>query len=83
VLNDNNTLTLTFKCSRGHYKRAREGKYTSPTASVESYFERCAGRRLYELQKALGIELKIKLVDVSPLDEDVTNPAVFTFEIVS
>jgi len=82
VLNDNNTLTLNFKCSHGYYKRAREGSYNTPPPNVESYFERCAGGRLYELQKALGIKLKIKSVDVSALNEDVKNPVVFTFEIV-
>lgn len=81
VLNDDNTLTLTFKCSHGYYKRAREGEYATPPPHVESYFERCAGGRLYELQKALGIKLKIKSVDVSALAADVNNPVVFTFEI--
>ena len=82
VLNDDNTLTLTFKCTHGYYKRAKEGKYTAPPPNVEGYFERCAGGRLYELQKALGIKLKIKSVDVSPLSENVENPVVFTFELV-
>ncbi|MCL2386579.1 MAG: hypothetical protein FWC89_03410 [Defluviitaleaceae bacterium] len=82
VLNDDNTLTLAFKCSHGYYKRASEGKYTSPPPNVEGYFERCAGGRLYELQKALGIGLKIKSVDVTPLTENVNNPVVFTFEIL-
>ena len=82
VLNNDNTLTLTFKCTHGYYKRAREGKYTSPPPNIEGYFERCAGGRLYELQKALGIKLKIKSVDISPLHEDVNNPVVFTFDIV-
>jgi len=82
VLNDDNTLTLTFKCSHGYYKRAREGKYITPPPNVDGYFERCAGGRLYELQKALGIKLRIKSVDVSPLSKDVQNPVVFTFEII-
>jgi len=82
VLNDDNTLTLTFRCGHGYYKRAREGKYTTPPPNVEGYFERCAGGRLYELQKALGIKLRIKSVDISPLFEDIKNPVVFTFEIV-
>ncbi|MCL2575879.1 MAG: hypothetical protein FWE33_05545 [Defluviitaleaceae bacterium] len=82
VLNDDNTLTLTFKCSHGYYKRAREGKYTDPPPNVEGYFERCAGGRLYELQKALGIKLKIKSIDISPLNENINSPVVFIFEIV-
>jgi len=82
VLNDDNTITVKFACSHGYYKRAKEGKYTSPPPAVESYFERCAGGRLYEYQKALGVKLKIKSVDVSPLNEDVKNSVIFTFEIV-
>ena len=82
VLNDDNTLTLTFKCTHGYYKCALEGTLTTPPPNVEVYFERCAGGRLYELQKALGIKLKIKSVDVSSLYEDVLNPVVFVFEIV-
>ena len=34
-----------------------------------------------ELQKALGIKLKIKSVDVSALSENIENPVVFTFEL--
>jgi len=81
TLNGDGTMTLTFKCSHGYYKRAKEGKIAALPPTVEGYFERCAGGRLYELQKALGIKLKIKSVDVSPLSEDVNNPVVFTFEI--
>ena len=82
VLHDDNTLTLTFKCTHGYYKRVKEGRYTTPPPNVEGYFERCAGGRLYELQKALGLKLKIKSVDVSQLSEDVENPVVFTFEMM-
>ncbi|MDF2589993.1 MAG: hypothetical protein K0S41_3834 [Anaerocolumna sp.] len=80
VLNDN-TITVTFACSHGYYKHAPKGKFQFPD-SIETYFERCAGGRLYEYQKALGIKLKIKSVDVSPLSENIVNPVVFTFEIV-
>ena len=82
VLNDDSTITVTFACTHGYYKRAREGKYHSPPPSVEFYFERCAGGRLYEYQKALGVKLKIKSVDISPLHENVSNPVVFEFEVV-
>lgn len=81
VLNDDNTITVTFACSHGYYKHAPKGQFRFP-ASIETYFERCAGGRLYEYQKALGIKLKIKSVDVSPLRENIVNPVVFTFEIV-
>ena len=81
-LNDDNTLTLNFRCSHGYYKCAREGKPFTPPSTLQSYFERCAGGRLYELQKALGIKLKIKSVDISALNKDANNPVTFTFEIV-
>ena len=83
VLKEDNTLTLTFKCKHGYYKCAKEGKYITPPPNVGGYFERCAGGRLYELQKALGIKLRIKSVDTSPLHENVSNPVKFVFEIVS
>lgn len=81
VLNDDHTITVTFSCNHGYYKHAPKGKFRF-TETIETYFERCAGGRLYEYQKALGIKLRIKSVDVSPLRENVINPVVFTFEIV-
>lgn len=80
-MNDDNTITVTFACNHGYYKHAPKGMFRFP-ASIETYFERCAGGRLYEYQKSLGIKLKIKSVDVSPLSENIVNPVVFTFEIV-
>jgi len=82
VLNDDNTITVRFACTHGYYKRAREGKPFIPPASLQTYFEHCAGGRLYEYQKALGVKLKIKSVDISPLSENSVNPVVFTFEII-
>lgn len=80
VLNDDNTITVTFSCNHGYYKHAPKGNFRYP---LETYFERCAGGRLYELQKALGINLKIKSVDISPLKANILNPVVFTYEIVN
>ena len=60
----------------------REGKPFTLPSTLQSYFESCAVGRLYELQKALGIKLKIKSVDISALDDDANNPVVFTFEVV-
>lgn len=82
VLNDDNTITVTFACHHGYYKHAPKGNFKLAGA-LETYFERCAGGRLYELQKALGIKLKIKSVDISPLEADILNPVVFTYEIVA
>lgn len=80
VLNDDGTITVTFACSHGYYKHAPKGKFKFPE-SVEIYFERCAGGRLYEYQKALGVKLKIKSIDVSALNENITNPVAFTFGV--
>jgi hypothetical protein len=82
VLNDDNTITVAFACTHGYYKQAREKKNFTRPSTVKSYFERCAGGRLYELQKVLGIKLKIKSVDISPLNKNLTNPVVFLFKIV-
>jgi len=81
VLNNDNTISVTFNCSHRYFKVARKKGDSFPLPPIESYFERCAGGRLYELQKALGIKLKIKSVDISSLEEDFDNPVVYTFEI--
>ena len=75
--------TLTFKCTHGYYRQVNMGKITGVPPNADEYFGRCAGGRLYELQKALGIKLKIKSVDVTPLTEKLDNPVVFTYEIVN
>jgi hypothetical protein len=82
VLNDDNTITVTFACTHGYYKKAREGKHSTPPPKIQAYFERCAGGRLYGLEKSLGIKLKIKSVDASSLYENSTNPVVFVFDII-
>lgn len=81
TLLDNQTMEVTFACHHGYYKHAPKGKFQFPD-SVETYFERCAGGRLYEYEKALGIKLKIKSVDVSPLEENILHPVKFIFEIL-
>ena len=81
VLNEDNTITVTFACNHGYYKHAPKGMFAFSEA-VKPYFERCAGGRLYEYQKALGIKLRIKSVDVSPLANSIVNPVVFTFEVM-
>ena len=83
VLNDDNTITVAFSCTHGYYKKAREQKNFTIPKTILSYFEQCAGGRLYEYQKALGIKLKIKSVDITPLEENIVNPVLFTFEIVN
>ena len=82
ILNDDNTITVSFACNHGYYKHAPKGNFKYSRA-LEAYFERCAGGRLYEIQKALGIKLRIKSVDISSLSINILNPVVFTFEIIA
>ena len=83
VLNDDKTISVAFTCAHRYGKVKRDKIKNSPPPIIEkSYFERCAGGRLYELQKALGIKLRIKSVDISSLNENFDNPVVYTFEIV-
>jgi hypothetical protein len=78
VLNeDNKTITMSFACKHG-LMHLEKGISTS----LEAYFGQCAGGRLYELQLALGIKLKIKDVDVTAIKKSIKNPCMFTFEIV-
>jgi len=74
---DKNLLIVPFTCNHG-FKHMREGTITT---SLQFYFENCAGGRLYEFQKALGIKLKIKSVEV-PSDINFENPVIFTFDII-
>lgn len=79
VLNEeNNTITLRFACKHG-LMHLEKGIATS----LETYFGHCAGGRLYELQLALGINLKIKDVDVTAMKQSIKETCVFTFEIVA
>lgn len=81
VLNDDNTITVTFKCRHGYYKHTPTGTFPFPE-TVGTYFERCAGGRLYEYERVLGVKLRIKAVDVTPLETDPASPVVFTFEVL-
>ena len=83
VLINDNTISVTFTCAHRFHKVKRDKIKNSPPPTIdESYFERCAGGRLYGLQQALGIKLRIKSVDVSSLYENFDNPVVYSFEIV-
>ena len=73
----NKTITINFTCRHG-LMHLENGISTS----LEAYFGHCAGGRLYELQLALGIKLKIIEVDVTAIYKSINNPCVFTFEII-
>jgi len=83
VLTDSNTISVTFACSHRYYKVKRDKGISTPLPPIQSYFERCAGGRLHEMEKALGVKLKIKSIDISLLNDDFDNPVVYTFEIAS
>jgi len=77
VLNADNTITVSFpffKCC----DIALNEHSTRPPAS---YIGRCAGGRLYEYQKALGIKLKIKSI-TPPSQITCESRFHYTFEIV-
>jgi len=83
VLNDDKTIAVTFSCTHRYNKIQRDKGISTPLPPVELYFERCAGGRLHELQKALGIKLRIKSIDISPLNENFDNPVVYTYELIN
>ena len=71
------TITMSFACKHG-LMHLEKGISTS----LEAYFGQCSGGRLYELQLALGINLKIKDIDVTGVKNSIKNPCVFSFEII-
>ena len=79
VLNEeNNTITITFACDEC-YRHTLKGKLTAPFAL---YYERCAGGRMYALEKILGIKLKINSIDIPQLGVSKESPCIYTFDIV-
>jgi hypothetical protein len=68
---EKNTITVTFACDEC-YRHTLKGKLTAP---FMLYYERCAGGRMYALEKALGINLKIHLMDISQLGVSKESPA--------
>lgn len=79
ILDDKNkTIAVTFACA-GCYENSLKGKFTAP---FKIYYEHCAGGRLDNLQTALGINLRIKSVDIPSAGVNNENPCVFLFEIV-
>jgi hypothetical protein len=77
VLNDDNTLAVIFTCPHGPKFEGDRNEKTS----LEFHYGRCAGGRLYEYQKILGVKLKVNSVEVPPNISNET-PVVFTFEII-
>lgn len=89
-LNDDGTFTITFgyhqngvhtgkhTCSCGSIKKMKQPFSISPT-----YCGCCAGHFLYHYQNALGVKLKLKEINSSPLNTNGEKPCKFTFEVLN
>lgn len=73
-----NTLTLTFLCDEC-YNHVVSGKHTAPT---RIYYERCAGGRMYSIEKSLGVKLKIKSMEIPEKIIKNGTPCVYVYEII-
>ena len=88
-LNEDGTFTITF----GDYNNGvHKGKYTCSCSSIKkikqpfsvspTYCGCCAGHFLYHYQNALGVKLKLKEINSSPLNTYGEEPCSFTFEVI-
>ena len=89
-LNEDGTITITFNeyqngvhtgkttCSCGLIKKLKQPFSVSPT-----FCGCCAGHVLYHHQNALGVKLRLKEINSSPLNTNGEKPCEFTFEIVN
>ena len=88
-LNDDGTFTITWG---GHQNGVHTGKTTCSCGTIKklkqpftvskTYCGCCAGHFLYHYQNALGVKLRLKTINSSPLDTNGEQPCSFTFEIV-
>lgn len=88
-LNADGTFTITFggyqngvhagknTCSCGSIKKLKQPFSVSPT-----YCGCCAGHFLHHYQNALGVKLKLKEINSSPLNTNGEKPCSFTFEVL-
>jgi hypothetical protein len=89
-LNDDGTMTVEWgkgyqngvhtgeaTCSCGAIKKLKQ-----PFSVSETYCGCCAGHFLYHYQNALGVKLKLKKINSSPLNTNGEKPCSFTFEIL-
>jgi hypothetical protein len=63
-------------CSCGAIKKLKQ-----PFTVSKTYCGCCAGHYLYHYQNMLGVALKLKEINSSPLDTDGEMPCQFTFEV--
>ena len=88
-LNDDGSFTVTMS---GHRNGVHTGKTTcscgaikklkQPFSVSKTYCGCCAGHFLYHYQNALGVKLRLKAINSSPLDTDGEQPCSFTFEVI-
>lgn len=88
-LNDDGTFTITFggyqngvhlgrtTCACSLIKKLKQPFSVSPT-----YCGCCAGHFIYHYQHALGVKLKLKEINSSPLNTYGEMPCSFTFEVI-
>jgi len=88
-LNDDGTMTVEWggyqngvhsgktTCSCGAIKKLKQ-----PFSVSDTYCGCCAGHFLYHYQNALGVKLKLKEINSSPLNTNGEKPCTFTFEIL-
>ena len=74
----NGVHTGKTTCSCGAIKKLKQ-----PFSVSKTYCGCCAGHFLYHYQNALGVKLRLKEVNSSPLDTNGEQPCSFTFEVVS
>jgi len=87
-LNADGTITVTFgghqngvhlgenTCSCGTIKKVKQPFSISPT-----YCGCCAGHFKHHYQNALGVKLKLKKINSSPLNTNGEKPCSFTFDV--
>ena len=86
-INGDGSFTITMT---GHQNGVHAGKTTcscgaikklkQPFSVTSTYCGCCAGHFLYHYQNALGVKLRLREIDSSPLDSNCENPCSFTFE---
>jgi len=90
-LNDDGTFTITM-AGKATNNSVRTGKTTcscgtirklkQPFSVSSTYCGCCAGHFLYHYQNALGVKLKLKEINSSPLNTNGEKPCSFTFEVI-
>ena len=89
TLNDDGTFTITWQgyqngkhtgkttCSCGTIKKLKQ-----PFSVSRTYCGCCAGHFMYHYQNALGVSLRLKEINSSPLATNCEQPCSFTFEVI-